>query len=252
MYEAHPSLRRPPACHNNHMTISIKKESLFLFFGDVCALVLSLFFALAVRYGFIPSVSTFVGYLVPFSFLFAVSILIYFVAGLYDKHTLVLSRRIPQTLLRVQAIMAVVAVAFFYFVPFFSISPKTFLFIYLVISLALTTLWRMSYIHFFRSGKKQNAMLVAKGDEAEDLFKEVNGNSRYGTAFVKYQYDAPAFVVQTCKCFRVVLAPRNSICTPCSFVSLTNGVNRSSGWLKPVGINSQAKPFAYFWPCFCT
>ncbi|MDR3558494.1 MAG: hypothetical protein P4L61_03105, partial [Candidatus Pacebacteria bacterium] len=170
----------PLACQYNGMTISIKRESLLLFIGDLCALVLSLFLALAVRYGFIPSVGTFVSYLLPFSFLFAVSILIYFVAGLYDKHTLVLARRIPQTLMRVQVILAIVAVAFFYFVPFFSITPKTFLFIYLVISLALTTLWRMGYIHFFRSSKKQNALLVAKGEEATELFDEINGNSRYG------------------------------------------------------------------------
>jgi exopolysaccharide biosynthesis polyprenyl glycosylphosphotransferase len=166
------------------MTISIKRESLLLFFGDICALIFSLFLALVVRYGFIPSINTFVSYLVPFSFLFAVSILIYFVAGLYDKHTLVLARRIPQTLVRVQVIIAIMAVAFFYFVPFFNITPKIFLFIYLVIVLVLTTGWRMSYLYFFRSIRKQSALLVAKGNEATDLFQEINGNSRYGISFV--------------------------------------------------------------------
>jgi lipopolysaccharide/colanic/teichoic acid biosynthesis glycosyltransferase len=174
------------------MTISIKRESLLLFLGDICALVLSLFLALVVRYGFIPSINTFVGYLVPFSFLFAVSILIYFVAGLYDKHTLVLARRIPQTLARVQVIIAIAAVAFFYFMPFFNITPKTFLFIYLVIVLVLTTGWRMSYLYFFRSIKKQSALLVAKGDEATDLFQEINGNSRYGITFVDHLASASA------------------------------------------------------------
>lgn len=168
------------------MTILIKRESLLLFFGDICALVLSLFLALVVRYGFIPSFNTFISYLVPFSFLFAVSILIYFVAGLYDKHTLVLARRIPQTLVRVQVIIAIMAVAFFYFVPFFNITPKTFLFIYLVIVLILTTGWRMIYLYFFRSIRKQSALLVAKGDEATDLFLEINGNSRYGISFVDH------------------------------------------------------------------
>jgi exopolysaccharide biosynthesis polyprenyl glycosylphosphotransferase len=177
------------------MTISIKRESLLLFFGDVCALVLSLFLALVVRYGFIPSANTFFSYLVPFSFLFAVSILIYFVAGLYDKHTLVLARRIPQTLVRVQVIIAIMAVAFFYFVPFFNITPKTFLFIYLVIVLVLTTGWRMGYLHFFRSSKKQNALLVAKGSEAKDLFEEINGNSRYGISFTEHLESTPADIV---------------------------------------------------------
>jgi exopolysaccharide biosynthesis polyprenyl glycosylphosphotransferase len=177
------------------MTISIKRESLLLFFGDVCALVLALFLALIVRYGFIPSADTFFSYLVPFSFLFAVSILIYFVAGLYDKHTLVLARRIPQILTKVQVIMAIIAVAFFYFVPSFSITPKVFLFIYLILVLILTTVWRIGYLGLFHSSRKQNALLVAKGNEADDLFEEVNGNLRYGVTFVDRLESAPDDVV---------------------------------------------------------
>jgi len=168
------------------MTISRKRESLLLFFGDLCALVFSLFLAFIVRSGHIPTLVVFSGYLLPFSFLFASSILIYFIAGLYDKHTLVLARRIPQTILKAQIAVAVVAVVFFYFLPFFSIAPKIFLFIYLIIVLVLTSVWRAGYLRFFSSKKKQSALLVARGHEAKELFEEVNGNSRYGIHFEDY------------------------------------------------------------------
>jgi lipopolysaccharide/colanic/teichoic acid biosynthesis glycosyltransferase len=91
--------------------------------------------------------------------------------------------------------MAIVAVAFFYFVPSFSITPKVFLFIYLVLVLILTTVWRIGYLGLFRSSRKQNALLVAKGNEADDLFGEVNGNLRYGVTFVDRLESAPDDVV---------------------------------------------------------
>ncbi|MDR3558467.1 MAG: sugar transferase, partial [Candidatus Pacebacteria bacterium] len=45
------------------------------------------------------------------------------------------------------------------------------------------------------SSKKQNALLVAKGEEATELFDEINGNSRYGMAFVSHLESAPADIV---------------------------------------------------------
>ena len=103
--------------------------------------------------------------------------------------------RIPATVLKAQIVVAVLAVAFFYFLPFFSITPKTFLFIYLVIVLILTTIWRMGYLRFFSSRKKQSALLIVKGSEADELFKEVNENSRYGISFSDHLDLAPSDIV---------------------------------------------------------
>lgn len=109
------------------MLVSSRKESFILFLGDIAALAASLFLALVIRYGGQFSVEIFIQHLIPFLYLFAASILVYFVAGLYEKHTLILAGRIPQTLVNVQIVNAVIAIAFFYFVPYFNINPKTFL-----------------------------------------------------------------------------------------------------------------------------
>jgi exopolysaccharide biosynthesis polyprenyl glycosylphosphotransferase len=187
------------------MLVSSKKESFILFLGDIAALALSLFLALVIRYGGQFSASTFINHVIPFSYLFAVSILVYFVAGLYDKHTLVLTRRIPQTLVNVQIVNAIIAVAFFYFIPYFDINPKTFLFIYLLLALVFTSLWRISYLSLFRSKKKQPALLIGEGNDVSELFNEINNNSRYGIQFVEWSKKADTSIVSMIKAKNITL-----------------------------------------------
>ncbi|MDE2188635.1 MAG: hypothetical protein KGJ35_02825, partial [Patescibacteria group bacterium] len=185
--------------HNSVVTISRRSESIILFLGDIIVLTFALFLAFTIRYGSMPSPSVFGSYLLPFSFLFIVSVFIYFVAGLYDKHTLVIVRRIPQILLGVQGVVAIIAVAFFYLVPFFVIAPKTFLFIYLVLALAFGSGWRMSYVALFKVSKRQPSLLIATGKESEDLYEEINGNARYGLTFVNHLQTATNDVVNLIK-----------------------------------------------------
>lgn len=170
-----------------------------LFLGDIAALALSLLLALVIRYGNQFSFDIFILHLIPFLYLFAASILVYFVAGLYEKHTLVLARRIPQTLVNVQIVNAIIAIAFFYFVPYFKINPKTFLFIYLVLALLLTTMWRMSFLTFFNSKKKQPAILIGEGADTDSLYHEINNNSRYGIEFVEWRRKAGVDIVSLVK-----------------------------------------------------
>lgn len=117
--------------------------------------------------------------------MFVVFILVNFIAGLYEKHTLTIKSRIPITLLNVQIVNAAIGIAFFYLIPYFSISPKLFLFIYLVISLALMTIWRMFIAPRLDPRKSQKALLIGDTNEAEELYQEVNNNSRYHLSFVK-------------------------------------------------------------------
>jgi lipopolysaccharide/colanic/teichoic acid biosynthesis glycosyltransferase len=183
------------------MIMANKRETLVLFLGDVAALIISLSVALMVRYGSIPSDSLFVSHLIPFSFLFAASILVYFVAGLYEKRTLIQRRRIGQALLNVQITNAVIAIVFFYFLPYFDISPKLFLFIYLILALILTTIWRLVALALFESKKKHPALLIARKNPSDkvgqtnaalEIYNEINNNPRYGIFFVEW-IDAAAF-----------------------------------------------------------
>lgn len=161
------------------MNIIHRKEPAILFFGDVCVLIISLILTLIMRYGRFPSMDVIKTHLLPFSILFIAFVLVYFIAGLYEKHTLLFKNRLPSTLLNVQLINASIGIAFFYFLPYFSIAPKFFLFIYLVLSLILMSLWRMLLAPRMGPRRTQRALLIGDTDEAKELYKEINNNSRY-------------------------------------------------------------------------
>ncbi len=160
-----------------------KKEAFILFFGDIFFFVFSLWFALYLRYASIPSVEKFQAHLLPFSILFAVWILVYFIAGLYEKHTLILKSKLHSVIWRAQVVNSIFAIAFFYLIPVFGITPKTILFIYLFVSFIAILLWRLYGIKLLGSTQKQPALLIGTGDEMRELLSEVNNNSRYDLYF---------------------------------------------------------------------
>ena len=159
-------------------------EKWLLFAGDVAAFFAALWLMLLLRYGKFPDTNVFFLHLAPFSILFLVWLLVFFIAGLYQKHTVILKSRLPTLLFNTLVVNTVVAVSFFYFIPYFVITPKTNLFIYLAVSFALILLWRIYGFPLLASRRKQNALLIGRGEEMRELYDEVNNNSRYSIRFV--------------------------------------------------------------------
>lgn len=140
---------------------------------------------LILRYGHFPTLEVLELHLEPFSILFLAFMLVYFIAGLYEKHTIIFRKKLPIVLLNVQLINTIVGISFFYFIPYFSITPKVFLFIFLAFSLILMYVWRILIVFKFYSQKKQKAVLIADGEEAVELKDEINNNSRYDLTFIE-------------------------------------------------------------------
>jgi exopolysaccharide biosynthesis polyprenyl glycosylphosphotransferase len=162
-----------------------KKESFLLLFGDLVSFVLALCLALTARYFELPSEYVFYLHLYSFVPIFILSATVFFIAGLYGKHTLLFKRRLPSLLFYTQLWNSVIAISFFYFVPYLTVvTPKTVLFLYLFISSGLVLFWRTKIVASLGFRRKQNALLVGGGKEARELFEEVNGNSRYAFSFV--------------------------------------------------------------------
>lgn len=166
------------------MTFSGKGESFILFAGDILSFMASLWLTLLFRYQELPRKEVFLDHLRPFSILFAVWILVFFIAGLYEKHTLIFKSNLPSRLLNAEITNAAIAIIFFYLVPYFGITPKTNLFVYIIISFVLILLWRVEGQQFLSSRKKQNAILVGSGAEMRELKREVNNNPRYEIKFI--------------------------------------------------------------------
>ncbi len=167
------------------MTISGKKETVALFLGDIAILYFSLWLTLSLRYWSLYNIGpVWALHLTPFSIIIAVWILVFFISGLYEKHTLILKSRLPSTVFNAQIVNSFIAVLFFYFIPYFGIAPKTNLFIYLVFSFGFILLWRIYGDRFLHPLSKQKGIIVGNGEEMKELLEEVNNNSRYGLQFI--------------------------------------------------------------------
>ena len=158
------------------MSFLNRREPLILLLGDLISFTAALWIALLIRGLEIPTEETFLLHLTPFALLFVVWIFVFYIAGLYEKHTTILKSKLPSALASTQLVNSGIAVAFFYLVPFFGITPKTVLFIYLAISFGLTLVWRI--YGYFIIGKREpaTAILIGAGDEMKELFNEVNNN----------------------------------------------------------------------------
>jgi len=155
------------------------RELAVLFVGDLIFLYLSLWITLLARYVALPRQELWEAHLVPFTLLFAVWLLMYFIVGLYDQHTTILHAKLPERIVRVQLGNIVLAALFFFFVPIFGIAPKTNLILYLVISSTLMVFWRVVIVPRLLKRKSQPALLIAGGVEFKDLQDEISRNSRY-------------------------------------------------------------------------
>ncbi|KKR29881.1 MAG: hypothetical protein A3C62_01285 [Candidatus Zambryskibacteria bacterium RIFCSPHIGHO2_02_FULL_39_16] len=166
------------------MSFLNRRESSVLLVGDLIFFFVSLWLALLLRNLEIPSRELFSIHLVPFSLLFAMWILVFYIAGLYEKHTVILKSRLPSILASTQLANSSVAVVFFYFIPFFGITPKTILFIYLFVSFILILAWRIYGYFIIGRGHPNNAILIGSGDEMKELYEEVNNNTIYNLKFI--------------------------------------------------------------------
>jgi lipopolysaccharide/colanic/teichoic acid biosynthesis glycosyltransferase len=190
------------------MTLGGRKATALLLLGDVAVFIISLLLTLIVRSGDLPTLRTLQPFELPFGLLFVFWIVVYVVAGLYSKRTLLFKREVPGTILRTQLFNVAAAAALFFFVPTFGITPKVTLLIYLAISLALTFIWRLEvFPRFSRPGMREKAALVGSGAEAEQLAAEVNSHARYYLEFVLVR--TPEEVAADVSAFEEELAKAN-------------------------------------------
>lgn len=158
------------------------RELLILFFGDIVLLYVALWSTLLVRYLEIPTQDLLVQHIVPFSFLFVVWVLLFFISGLYDQHTMIFRARLPEQVFKVQAFNIVLAALFFFTFPV-GIAPKTNLVLYLFISFGLIVAWRIAVVPWLLRRHRKEALLIGGGSEFKELLAEVNGNDRYPFTF---------------------------------------------------------------------
>ncbi len=161
-----------------------RRETAILLIGDFLILVASLWVALILRNLALPPFGYFEGNLVPFLPIFFISLVVFYVAGLYEKQTRPIRSVMSIRIFGAQVTTVAIAAIIFFVLPL-DIAPKTILVLYLVISVLAESLWRFYRMNReIAEGKRTPVILVGSGPAALELYDEVNGNNKYLIRFV--------------------------------------------------------------------
>lgn len=158
----------------------VKLQQLLLVVGDLIILYLALFLTLFIRYGTITSEVKDL-HLKPFTLIFAFWILIFYIIGFYEIRDLKNNSDFDKKFITALAINFLTAISLFYFIPGFGITPKTNLFIFLVIFASAAYPWRLTYNNFLNAkSPARKILLVGYNQVAEETAKHLSLNPQLG------------------------------------------------------------------------
>lgn len=158
--------------------VKLKQGALLL--GDAALFYISLLLTLLVRYqGFDRAIIDL--HFWPFTVILAAWLLIFYITGFYELRGLKNDPVFIRTFAGVLAINGILAIVAFYLVPLFGITPKTNLFIFLIIYSLALFIWRTTFNNILSVGRPANKiLLVGYTQAAEELVKKINDNPQLG------------------------------------------------------------------------
>jgi lipopolysaccharide/colanic/teichoic acid biosynthesis glycosyltransferase len=159
------------------MTTKRKSQFLGLLLGDAVVFIISLWISLALRNLSIPSQGNFLDHLAPFSLLFVVWVIVFFIAGLYDRYTLLITSKLPSRVISSQVFNMILASVFFYSVPYFGLTPKITLFLDLIVSTILIALWRLVLYPRVTASNALPVLILAEGEDIDYLKNKLAENA---------------------------------------------------------------------------
>jgi exopolysaccharide biosynthesis polyprenyl glycosylphosphotransferase len=127
-------------CYYIVMNNNLKKAILLT--GDIGILYASLYLTLLVRYLEQPSGKLWGDHIVPFSIIFLVWIITFYISNLYDLRLAINNTKFLQTAGSTLFVSMLLSFGFFYLTPQINIAPKTNLFIYIIVFSIFFILWR--------------------------------------------------------------------------------------------------------------
>lgn len=152
----------------------------FLFIGDITILYFSLFIGLLIRYGFDFNAQLNI-HLLPFSIIFILWLLVFYISNLYDLGFAKNNIQSFSALFYSLLVNTVISLLFFYFIPFFVITPKTNLLLFVVAAFLFLSLWRYYFnILTIKSGFKNITLIIGNNDQSQELYDFLLANPQLG------------------------------------------------------------------------
>jgi len=155
-------------------------RTILLAIGDVAVFWVSLVIALFVRYGAAQFGDNFILHILPFGFIFAIWILIFYIAGLYEVRVIARSEQLFKYLAYAMLAGSIIAIALFYFVPAFAITPRTNLVLDIIITFAAMLAWRSVFAFAGRSTDKMRVLLVGSSPDIDELARTIEDYPHLG------------------------------------------------------------------------
>lgn len=163
------------------MSISHRAKIFWLALGDLVFLYASLLLALYIRYGALWRDKLIESHLLPFTIIFVIWLIVFYIAGLYDLRRLRNNLEFLKILGFTLAVNAGLAIIFFYLIPIFGITPKTNLFIFMGIFALVSVFWRRSFNGWTAlSQPLANIALVGESKSMGELSDLLEKNPQFG------------------------------------------------------------------------
>ncbi len=154
-------------------------KKLLLFLADIGALYASLALTLFLRYGG-DFQNQYDRHIYPFLLIFALWLLVFYVANLYEARLLRNNIFFYSALFQAIATAAGISILFFYLIPFYGITPKTNLVIFVAIFTGLEFVLRYSLNNLFERGLRKPVLIVGANAQALELARFIKENPPLG------------------------------------------------------------------------
>jgi exopolysaccharide biosynthesis polyprenyl glycosylphosphotransferase len=151
--------------------MEIKTKKILLLIFDILIAYFSLFLALLIRYreNFAPQI--FLKHFFPFSILYFLWFVVFYIFGLYDFESF--KKNLFAKTIGALSLNFILGVFFFYFVPILKIAPKTILILNCLIFGILLFGWRKTALSFFSVYLTEKIAILGEKKEVEELEKEI-------------------------------------------------------------------------------
>ncbi len=156
-----------------------------LIISDVLIFYVALGLTLLVRYiiigrDFSTLLNSIPLHLIPFSIIFALWLIVFWAAGLYDLSKLKNEELFYKNLIITFGANAAIAISFFYFIPYFIITPKINLFIDLALTVAILYFWRQYFNKWATKALKIGIVFLGASPEIMELKEFLSNNPQLG------------------------------------------------------------------------
>ncbi len=158
----------------------------FLLTGDIFLLYFSLLAALFFGFWNNFSWGIFLDHLLPFTILYLLWLIIFYIFGFYDLELLKTPFSFYARVLTGLGFSLALGITFFYLVPFFGITPKTNLILNIVIFGILISGWRKLFYSLFSSHFQSKVAVIGKNPQSEELAGAIQKNPHLGYKFITF------------------------------------------------------------------